>query len=57
MVDPDVENLLSVTRINAVDAKVTKSPEAVEEIVAEALSRIKTRFPKSEIHVRCRTIC
>lgn len=46
-----VENLLSVTRINDETAKVSKAPEAVEEIVAEALGKIKIRFPKQKINV------
>lgn len=47
-----VENLLSVTRINESTATLAKSPEAVEEIVAEAVQRIKKRFPGSLIKVR-----
>jgi len=46
-----VENLLSVTRINEGASKVTKSPEAAEEIVAEAVSRIKKRFRQRNIMV------
>ncbi len=44
-----VENLLSVTRINKDTANVTKAPEAAEEIVAAAISRIRNRFPKQNI--------
>ena len=47
-----VENLLSVTRINEGTMNVTKSPEAVEEIVAESVSRIRSRLPDHEITVR-----
>ncbi|WP_077611338.1 sensor histidine kinase [Clostridium sp. Marseille-P2415] len=47
-----VENLLSVTRINESASKVTKSPEAAEEVVAEAVSRINKRFPQRNIVVR-----
>lgn len=47
-----VENLLSVTRINESASRVTKSPEAAEEVVAEAVSRIKKRFPQRNIVVR-----
>ena len=47
-----VENLLSVTRINAGPMNVTKTPEAVEEIVAEAISRIRKRFINRKIIVR-----
>lgn len=47
-----VENLLSVTRINEGTMKVTKIPEAAEEIVAEAISRIRKRFSSRKISVR-----
>ena len=46
-----VENLLSVTRINEDTANVAKTPEAAEEIVAAAISRIRKRFPKQKISV------
>jgi len=46
-----VENLLSVTRINEGASKVTKSLEAAEEVVAEAVSRIKKRSPRRNIIV------
>lgn len=46
-----VENLLSVTRIQDSDdtAKVTKSPEVVEEVIAEAVSRFKKRHLDAEV--------
>ncbi len=47
-----VENLLSVTRIKESASKVTKSPEAAEEVIAEAVSRIKNRFPQHTILVK-----
>lgn len=47
-----VENLLSVTRINEGESKVTKNPEAAEEVVAEAVSRIRKRFPRRTVTVR-----
>jgi len=47
-----VENLLSVTRINEGTMNVTKTPEAVEEIVAEAISRIQKRFSNRKISVK-----
>lgn len=47
-----VENLLSVTRIHDGTMKVKKMPEAVEEIVAEAISRIRKRFPGRGISVK-----
>ncbi len=46
-----VENLLSVTRINEDTANVTKTPEAAEEIVGSAISRIRKRFPEQKIVV------
>lgn len=46
-----VENLLSITRINESASKVTKSLEAAEEVVAEAVGRIKKRFPQRTITV------
>lgn len=36
-----VENLLSVTRINNETAKVTKTSEPVEEVLSEAMIRLK----------------
>ncbi|MBQ2957591.1 MAG: DUF4118 domain-containing protein, partial [Clostridia bacterium] len=39
-----VENLLSVTRLNAGAARVHKRIEAAEEIVAEAVRKFRTRF-------------
>ncbi|MBU5334637.1 sensor histidine kinase KdpD [Anaerocolumna aminovalerica] len=47
-----VENLLSVTRISEETSEVKKTPEAVEEIVAEAISRIRKRFKDSNINVQ-----
>lgn len=46
-----VENLLAVTRISG-DTTVRKVSEAVEEILAEAVSRVKIRYPKNEISVQ-----
>lgn len=47
-----VENLLSVTRIDEGTMNVKKMPEAAEEIVAEAVSRIRKRFPDHRITVK-----
>ncbi|KNZ43580.1 histidine kinase [Acetobacterium bakii] len=47
-----VENLLSVTRINEGPMNVRKTPEAAEEIVAEAISRIRKRFSSRKITVK-----
>jgi two-component system sensor histidine kinase KdpD len=46
-----VENLLSVTRINEGTMNVAKSPEAAEEIVAEAVSHVKNRINRRKITV------
>lgn len=49
-----VENLLSVTRIQDSDnpnTKVTKSPEVVEEVIAEALQRFRKRHPETPVQV------
>ena len=51
-----VENLLSVTRINdTVTPQVNKTPEIVEEVVAEAVQRLKKRFPSASIIVHVPT--
>ncbi len=46
-----VENLLSITRIDAERAGVKKVPEAVEEVVSEAVRKYRKRFqaPAAEI--------
>ena len=46
-----VENLLSVTRITGGTATLKKQDEIVEEVVSEAVMRIRKRFPKSRIDV------
>ena len=47
-----VENLLTVTRIKDNEAdKVKKSPEIVEEVVSEAILRLRKRLPDIKIHV------
>lgn len=46
-----VENLLSVTRIHNDGHKVTKEQEIVEEVVSEAIDRLKKRLPDASIHV------
>lgn len=45
-----VENLLSVTRITQ-DPDLKKTEEAAEEIITEAVSRCKKRFPDAQINV------
>lgn len=47
-----VENLLSVTRINNQTAKVNKSLESVEEVLSEAVIRLRKRLPNVMISVR-----
>ncbi|EFR86542.1 sensor protein KdpD, partial [Listeria marthii FSL S4-120] len=47
-----VENLLSVTRISEGLVSLERAPEAVEEIVGEAVGRIKKRFTDRTIHVK-----
>ncbi|WP_330362231.1 ATP-binding protein [Lacrimispora saccharolytica] len=47
-----VENLLSVTRINENASNLAKSPEAGEEVIGEAVSRVKRRFPQRKILVQ-----
>lgn len=47
-----VENLLSITRIDNSEnssAKITKTPEAVEEVVAASVRKFKKRFPDMPI--------
>ena len=46
-----VENLLSVTRIQDDTGTVIKEDEVVEEVVSEAIIRLKRRLPDIEIHV------
>ena len=46
-----VENLLSVTRIQEDSHKVSKEPEIVEEVVSEAIDRLRKRMPDASITV------
>ena len=47
-----VENLLFITKIKNAAAKVTKRPEVTEEIISEAVTKLKKRYPNAPIHVR-----
>lgn len=47
-----VENLLSMTRLEAGKPGVRLRPEAVEEVVAEAVEQIRKRAPGRQIQVR-----
>ena len=46
-----VENLLSVTRITGGTTTLKKQEEIVEEVVSEAVMRIRKRFPNTRIDV------
>lgn len=46
-----VENLLTITRINNITAKVKKNMELIEEVVSEAVTRIKKRIPDMEVNI------
>ena len=46
-----VENLLSVTKIRQDGARLTKTLEPLEEVVSEAVSRLKKRIPDASIRV------
>ncbi|MBQ7780942.1 MAG: DUF4118 domain-containing protein [Lachnospiraceae bacterium] len=45
-----VENLLTVTRIQGDNLQINTSLESVEEVVSEALLRLKKRFPDSVVN-------
>ncbi|MCL1805877.1 MAG: ATP-binding protein [Clostridiales bacterium] len=47
-----VENLLSVTRVSDETMRLHKTMEAAEEVVAQAVSIVRKRFPDRHIHVR-----
>lgn len=47
-----VENILSITRMNNEGVRIKKNPEAVEEIAAEAVGKLRKRF--TDVHVRVR---
>lgn len=47
-----VENLLSVTRIREGETRVATSPEPLEEVVSEAVQRLRKRLPQARIQVR-----
>lgn len=46
-----VENLLSVTKISNGEANVSKSLEPVEEVMSEAVRRLKKRLPDANVKV------
>ena len=47
-----VENLLSVTRINNETAKVAKTSEPIEEVLSEAVQRLRKRIPGIRVRVK-----
>ena len=46
-----VENLLSITRIGDDQARITKEPEAAEEILGETVRKFRRRFPGIKVTV------
>ena len=46
-----VENILSITRMKNGPVHIKKSPEAAEEIAAEAVSKFHARFPQTHVSV------
>ncbi len=47
-----VENILSVTRIHTSNTKVTKSLEPIEEVLSEAVLRLRKRIPTAQVNVQ-----
>ena len=47
-----VENLLSITRIGSDPTKITKQPEAVEEVLGDAVQKFRKRFPAVAVDVQ-----
>ena len=47
-----VENLLSVTRIEAQSLTVSRTQESVEEVVSEAIMKLRKRMPDAQIKVK-----
>lgn len=46
-----VENILSVTKIKEDGSKLAKKPEIVEEVVSEAVTRLKSKIPDADVLV------
>lgn len=48
-----VENLLAITRVDAKEGgRIVKTPEAAEEIIAEAVAKFKKQFSNIQVQVR-----
>lgn len=45
-----VENLLSITRMNAENARIDKQEEVVEEVISAAVTKFQKRFPGIKIN-------
>lgn len=46
-----VENLLSVTRIRSDNTLVNKTPEVLEEVLSESVSKFRKRLPQVEVQI------
>ena len=46
-----VENLLSVTRLQAGDTAIRKEPELLEEVAGDAVMRFRRRFPEARVEL------
>ena len=46
-----METLLSITRIGDEQARITKEPEAAEEVLGEAVRKFRRRFPSITVSV------
>ncbi|MCF0144977.1 MAG: DUF4118 domain-containing protein [Eubacterium sp.] len=46
-----VENLLSITRINAQPSKIQKSMEVADEVISSSVMKFKRRFPDMKINI------
>ena len=47
-----VENLLSITRMGDAQARISKEPEAAEEVLSEAVRKFRKRFPGISVSVK-----
>lgn len=47
-----VENLLSITRIGDVQARLSKTPEVAEEVLGETVRKFRKRFPNIQVTVQ-----
>lgn len=47
-----VENLLTITRIRTNDTPIHKTSELLEEVVSEAVQRLRKRIPEVDIHIQ-----